>query len=1454
MGLDVGSTTLKVVCADSAGRVVYHRYERHNADVVGTLRRVFAELSEEMPTSRVQLSITGSAGMGISERSGIPFVQEVVAACRVAEQHYPQAASLVDIGGEDAKMIFFEPGRAPDIRMNGSCAGGTGAFIDQMAVLLGVEVQALATLAEQAEQIHPIASRCGVFSKTDIQNLLARGARREDLAASIFHAVSIQVLTTLSRGYTLKPYVLLCGGPFAYIAPLRKSFAEVTGLGEEAFILPDCANAIPAWGAALSVREGQDRKTFGELLALFEQSNEKIGIGRVATLPPLFSCEDEFQNWQKSKEKYRLPQNDLRSAVGNPCYLGIDSGSTTTKVILLNSSREIVYRDYRRNAGAPLVAVTEALKGLIARCVEEGIALTIGGSCVTGYGEDLVRKAFGLNMGMVETLAHYEGAKYFAPDVSFILDIGGQDMKAAFIENGTISRLEINEACSSGCGSFIETFATSLGHSVQHFAKAACEARMPSDLGTRCTVFMNSRVKQSLREGATQQDISAGLGFAVVRNCLHKVLKLKDLSVLGDRVMVQGGTLRNPAVCRAFELETHKEVIITDAPELMGAFGAALQACNLSSLHRWAVRPLVDVARLAEHTKRMGVCRGCHNVCAVTTFEFENGARYYAGNKCEKVFSNLGEGKEKGRNLSEWKYQLTFSKNPTRPSSIDPKNEVDLFGMLRERSKAMCVGHVEPDSKPALNRGKRLRIGLPRVLGMYEHFVFWRTLFEQCGFEVVVSGESTMRMAERGAHTVMSDNICFPAKLAHGHVLDLARRRVDRIFMPFVVYEEDGIGGADNSFNCPVVSGYSEVLRSTLGRVVGGDIPFDAPSISFRDDILLEKAFGKYLATLRKETGYSPRGDWHEAFWAAIDAQREWEKGLREENARVAKEAIARGDLLIMLALRPYHTDPLIQHKVSQIISEFGAVVVTEDLVRGARLPQGESESVYQWAYTNRIVAAARWAATAGERVHYVQLTSFGCGPDAYVVDEASEILRRAGKTATVLKVDEVSNVGSLRLRIRSLVESLRQQSGSKPLEEAPIALQAPFLAKDRERTILMPWFGDAYSPYLPTLFSLAGYKAENLPPCGESTPEFGLRFSNNEICYPATLIVGDFMKAMESGKYQPENVAFGITQTGGQCRATNYMSLVKKALSTAGFQDIPVISVAVGGGEHNNQPGFNIPWKKLMKPVLRTLVYADVLSVLYNTARVRERVAGEAKRLFDKYTALGVEVLGAGKTRSMRSFLRKAAKEYNGIIQRREMPRVGVVGEIFVKYNSFANRGVVEWLCAQGIEPVVPALTEFFLEGLASKRVRMRDKIERWGISSALLPLVEDFIFLTIRSMEHEVKSYPYYRKIGKPSSEAKLAQPILNLNAQFGEGWLVPASFARFAQEGVGSVVCMQPFGCIANHVVAKGIEKRVREMYPNLSILFLDLDSGVSDVNFFNRLFFLAANAKVAILSPG
>ena len=1410
IGLDAGSTTVKVVAANERGDIVYKEYRRHFADISGTAVGMLDRMRQKLGNVPAHLSVTGSAGMGIAERTGIPFVQEVVAACELVLKHFPQIKTLVDIGGEDAKMIFFREGKSPDIRMNGNCAGGTGSFIDQMATILNVEVGELGDLAARAKTVYPIASRCGVFSKTDVQNLLARNVSREDIAASIFHAVSMQVITSLARGCDIMPQVFLCGGPFTFIPALREAFVKQSGLPEDAFYVSEYAEVIPAWGAAIHASEQVETQPLADYVDRIGQAGKKQYVYVNNRLKPLFKDAEERAAWEAEKRRYRLPHVDIGQLDGEGCYIGIDSGSTTTKIIATDAGGRVFFHFYDKNKGNSLETATAGLAQLYDQVQRSGkSSVQVLGSCVTGYGEDLLKKAFSLDAGMVETIAHYTAAYHFNPQVSFILDIGGQDMKATFIEGGTIKRLEINEACSSGCGSFIETFARSLNHTPQEFSEIALQSQQPCDLGTRCTVFMNSKVKQSLREGAAVSDISAGLGYSVIKNCLNKVLKLRDTAELGDHIMVQGGTFRNLAVIRALEHELGKRVMVTDYPELMGAYGAALFAREQAAKGQTRAVELADLVRPQAYTSKMTVCHGCENQCTVTQFRFDNGNRYYSGNKCEKVFSNAGGQAAKGVNLYEEKYRLLFDR-PVRTGG--------------------------------------LRVGIPRALGIYEDYPFWHALLTECGVEVVLSDPSTMRLYERGIGTVMADNICFPAKLANGHIFNLIEKKVDRIFMPFVVHERKEDGRTPNSYNCPIVTGYSEVIRSAIDPEGRHGVPLDAPTFSFKDLKLMKKACAAYLRSILP--GVDGRTI-DRAFARGMEAQQEYARTMTRRCKAVLEHACLHGHLVVMLAGRPYHSDPLIQHKIADMVAGFGADVITEDVVRDAEPATEQVQSIMQWAYTNRILKAALWAARAPRWVHYVEMTSFGCGPDAFIIDEVADIMRRNGRNATFLKIDDINNIGSTRLRIRSLIESLKfrhEQSGVKSTR--PVNTK-PYEAADRRRTILMPWFADFYSPFLPAAFGLMGYRAENLPPSDVRSAEYGLKYSNNEICYPATLVVGDFMKALDSGKYRRDEVALGLTQTGGQCRATNYVTLLKKAMIAAGYEDIPVITVSTAAGTINEQPGFEVRWTKVIRPVIACMAYADCLSQMYYATAPREVAEGIAARLKEKYIRLGVEAMQRADTQAFYRLAAQAADEFARANNRRAVPRIGIVGEIYVKYNNFGHGNVVNWLVEQGVEPVVPALSDFFTTFFASRRAKQQGLVAAnpaW--TRPIIDAVERIVFRMIHRMEDAASAFPYLNRVESPHVAAAHAADIINLNAQFGEGWRIAGEFAHFARMGVSNVVSLQPFGCIANQVISKGIEKRAKEIYPSLNLLFLDFDSNLAEANVFNRLHFMIRNAREEI----
>ncbi len=1407
IGLDAGSTTLKLVVTDSKGSVIFTDYNRHHANIPQALIESLQRVEKELGDISACIKTTGSAGMGLSERFDLPFIQEVVAATLVVEKQFPQTKTLIDIGGEDSKMIFFNRKMQADIRMNGNCAGGTGAFIDQMANILGVSVSDLSDMALHSDTTYPIASRCGVFSKTDIQNLISLNVKREDIAASIFQAVATQVISSLSRGCEIFPKVFLCGGPFAFIPALREVFKEKLALNDDDIILSEYASVVPAWGASLSEPEARQEKTIKEYIQLFQHKGESVNVPK-SGLTPLFRDEQEKENWESEKGRNKIERVEIEELTDNRCYIGIDSGSTTTKVVAMDSRDRIFFTFYKKNGGKSLETVKEGLTVLCQKAKDAGKDLQVCGSCSTGYGEDLIKTAFDLDFGMVETIAHYMAACKLNPKVSFILDIGGQDMKAIFVENGAINRLEINEACSSGCGSFIDNFAQSLACPIEDFVQKACCSQNPCDLGTRCTVFMNSKVKQSLREGSTLDDISAGLAYSVVKNCLYKVLKLKNTDELGDHIVLQGGTMRNKAIVRAFELSTGKSVIVSNFPELMGAYGAALYA-KKKTANREEYISLSRLIDIKDYTSEPFRCVGCENNCQVLKNIFSNGKVYYSGNKCEKIYTNKGKKSRHAFNLSLFKNELAFKK-----------------------------GLKLPEQKPYMT------IGIPRVLNMFENFPFWYTLLTMNNIEVKSSSRSTFRMYEKGLNTVMADNICFPAKLTHGHIYDLVEKKVDRIFFPYVIYEEKE-PHANNSYNCPVVSGYSDVIRSAINPEKNFGIAFDSPVINFSDTVLLKKACRKYLEDILKNKFSS--SSFEKSFESALEAKKRFADTVHDKAVQLLDHAKEENRFVILLAGRPYHNDPLIQHKISEIITSFGVDVITEDLLREDENKLSGSHVIPQWSYMNRIMKSAQWVANTDQDVHFVQITSFGCGPDAFIIDEVSDILKRKGKNLTLLKVDDVNNAGSLKLRIRSLIESLKFKNDTE-IEPTAFRTTPEFLEKDRNKTILVPYFSDFYSPFIPSAFKLMGYNMENMAPSDSVSAELGLKYANNEICYPATLVIGDCIRALQSGKYDPDNIAFAITQTGGQCRATNYIALIKKALLAAGYGDIPVVSVSIMN-TINEQSGFNLDVKNAARGVIYAVLYADALSKMYYATAVREKEKGLALKLREEYLRKAVACLDKKDMKGICKTLEEAAKAFNDAAMEKDAPRIGIVGEIYLKYNSFGHQYVVDWLVEQGIEPVIPALSEFFTQYFPNAKFNEKYFLEHKSpLKGKLLTMLGETWMNNIeRKIDKAASAFRYYEPNGNIHEEAKKAGKIINLAAQFGEGWLIPAELASFAERNIFAAISLQPFGCIANHVVSKGIEKKIKDIYPDMNILFLDFDGGVSEVNVRNRLHFITRQVK-------
>ena len=1417
IGLDVGSTTAKIVVLNPHDHsVVFTKYVRHNTKIAETAIELLNDVKKEIGDSPFKISITGSAGYGLCEKLDVPFVQEVIATSVFVKQKYPEVKTLVDIGGEDSKMIFFSDDRAPDIRMNGSCAGGTGAFIDQIASLLNIPTGQLNELAKKHQKVYPIASRCGVFAKTDIQNLLSRKIPLADIAISTFQAVVVQTMNTLARGYDISPKIMFIGGPFMFLSELKRLFVENLKFTPEDVVETEHSLYVPAFGTALSIDNQQPIFTTETLKSKIELTANSTTFEN--RLNPLFKDEAERKQWMANREKMKVNKVSLKDYDGELCFMGIDSGSTTSKIAVIGQNKELLFHYYVNNNGNSVKAIEQGLALFDSQMKSQrsGRPLKIIHATSTGYGEDLIKAAFGLPNGVVETIAHFTAARNLDPKVTFIMDIGGQDMKALFVNDGVINRIELNESCSSGCGSFIQTFGNTLGFTVGDFATKAMNALNPSDLGTRCTVFMNSKVKQSLRENASIEDISAGLAISVIKNALYKVLKLRDADVLGDHIVVQGGTFKNPAVHRALEVLTKKSVKCSDMPEMMGAYGAALISLNsyqqASIEEREHFETIRTINGIGRHKTKMLHCKGCANNCSITKFVFENNHVYYSGNKCENIFSNSGEKTEPGFNMPDYKYRLLFDRPLLKTSH----------------------------NKPVL------KYGIPRVLNMYENYPFWNELLTTLGFEVVLSDESNNRLYENGQGTIMSDNVCFPAKLVHGHILSLAEKKVDRILYPLEFFQKNEFDMADNSYMCPVVSGYADVIRNSIDPEKKFNIPIDEPVINYNDEKLLYKACYQLL------TGFGiKKSAFSKAFAAALTAQKAFKAAIRRKGAEII-EKTQRGKadkIAVVLAGRPYHSDPLINHKIPSILVNLGVDVLTEDSVPRAQKSGFEQlQVISQWSYPNRVYNAAQWVAEQDEKFQFVQLNSFGCGPDAIVVDEAAAILQTGNKIHTVLKIDDINSMGSVKLRLRSLLESLKIRETENDSVLTDRVRTPEFTDRDTDRVILGPHFSDFYSPFLPAVFKLAGYKYVNLPPSTKKSVEYGLKYSNNEICYPATLVVGDVIHALDSGKYDRNKVAVGITQTGGQCRATSYLSLIKKGMIAAGYDDVPIVAIGTSGKTLNPQSGFNLNWKRILPITLAGTLFADAMAKMFYSTVIREKEKGESKQLMDEYYNLAYGYIEKADIKGLYALLENAVDDFNMIdVDFDERPKIGIVGEIFIKYNNFGNNHIINWLIDQGVEVKVPPMINFFLQDFLNIKINKKLHLRQASISDYMLRFIKTYAIYQKHKVDKIVSSFRFYHPEHSILEMSKKAEQIISLANQFGEGWLIPAEMASFAHDGINQVISLQPFGCIANHIISKGIEKKVKELYPQLSLLFLDFDNDISEVNIINRLQFIIMAAK-------
>ena len=1674
VGLDIGSTTVKAVVldqSDSLGDTLFSDYRRHHANVRATVAGLLVDIHKKLVDlgrgdEPIRLSITGSGGLALADNLHVPFIQEVIAETEAIDKEYPQADVIIELGGEDAKITYLKP--TPEQRMNGSCAGGTGAFIDQMSTLLDTDAAGLNEMAKSYENLYPIASRCGVFAKTDLQPLINDGAAKPDLAASIFTAVATQTIAGLASGRPIHGTVIFLGGPLFFMSELRAAFQRALEGKVDEFIVPTDAHLYVAYGSALQADTDSDDQghhfeayTCDEILKRLDEL--KNLPSNTPTMPPLFPTEADREDFNKRHHKEHIHIGTLEGAHG-PHFLGIDAGSTTIKATLVNDDREIVWSSYANNEGSPLTAAINIVKKIQSELPE---GAWIARSCATGYGEGLITTGLHLDEGVVETMAHYRGAEMVSPGVTAVIDIGGQDMKYLAITDGVIDSIAVNEACSSGCGSFLQTFAMSMGLTIQEFTQKALASTHPVDLGSRCTVFMNSSVKQAQKEGASIEDIAAGLCYSVVRNALYKVIKLRDSGELGDTVVVQGGTFLNDAVLRAFELLTEREVTRPNIAGLMGAFGAALTArmhyediADDDNAHVGADGRSVDAAAAEESaagdepnaaahageivvdgvrhtvssiltgealnemsmTTERDVCKLCQNHCKLTITTFSDGSRFVTGNRCERG----GDAKKKRSdrpNLYDYKYKRCFA-----------------YRRLTDKNAT---------------RGE---IGIPRALNMYENYPFWFTLLTSLGFKVMISGRSSHELFETGIESIASENICYPAKLVHGHIKWLLNKGMKTIFYPCVSYEDNLVPNTDNHYNCPVVANYPLVVGANMPELRDPDVRYMHPYFNLANhELMVDRIVEEFAwaSVSREEAETAVKAAYAEDKVFKHDVQQEGLKALA-----YMKEHDCRG---IVLAGRPYHIDPEINHGIPETICALGMVVLSEDsicelqpgeklnlsefLAEGEEDPRKKNANGFrhvddrkvtvnrmplrvtnQWAYHSRLYAAAHFVASY-PGLELVQLNSFGCGLDAITTDQVAEILADKADVYTLLKIDEVSNLGAAKIRLRSLKAAVEEREANKArmakaalatsdesgsaesdaprnaahaaaqaaarkaqeqaesdlataqaaLAEAQAAVAAaeakvkaadrpvdaadagsdaaapanapkstgfrktgskaptpgrqvlldatmaanPKLTKamrdaskraakrdiadvrlaalgdgttndaanaksksaksksghnnatmsryahrekfvkdmKKDYTIVAPQMSPIHFSLVESVIRSGGYKFDILKHASREDVETGLKYVNNDACYPAIMVIGQLIDAILEGKYDPDKVCLAITQTGGMCRATNYFGLIRKALIDAGYPQIPVIAISTQGLEDN--PGFKVT-PALLHRTVKALILGDLLMKCLYRVRPYEVEKGAANRLYEQWDVIVREALehhGFSKTAAKTPWLKRRYLPYPVLAREivksfdalplKDVPRkvrVGVVGEILVKYQPDANNHVVDVIESQDCEAVVPGIMEFM-----TTRPYITDWNEKYlgtGGNKTLYALMRWSLDRYNAPIKAAIATSHGKFKQDDPMPElVEKAAEVTSIGVQAGEGWLLTAEILELIEQGCPNVICAQPFACLPNHVTGRGMFGKIRRLHPEANIVSIDYDPGASEANQLNRIKLMIAAAKKA-----
>ncbi len=1477
LGIDVGSTTVKlVIYKPSTGEMLYSVYRRHHARQLETAEQLLREAQELFPDTEFRAAVCGSGGKPIAQRLGVPFIQEVVANAAAVCELYPNARTAIELGGQDAKIIFFEYDektgslQASDMRMNGSCAGGTGAFIDEIASLLDIAPEEYEDMAAAGTHVFDISGRCGVFAKTDIQPLLIQGAAREDIALSAFHAIAKQTIGGLSQGLEIRPPIIFEGGPLTFHPTLIRVFAERLNLKEDDIIVPDHPETIVALGTAMAIdklfpqspddADGKqnDHITIQELLEHLRDNTQNYEEDEKKA-PPFFRDEAEYREFEERHgRERRTPEDPVVKGGKIRAYLGIDSGSTTSKMVLMDEDERVIDRFYSLNQGQALNVVRDGIKGFFDKYDKQGIQLEILGVGTTGYGEKMMAKAFGADFHIVETVAHAQACTKYYPDTTFLLDIGGQDMKAIWLDDGIITNIMLNEACSSGCGSFLENFASSLNIPVEKIAETAFSSKSPAVLGSRCTVFMNSTIITEQRAGRTPQDIMAGLCRSIIENVFTKVVRISNTDSLGEHIVVQGGTFNNEAVLRALEEYLGRNVTLSPYSGEMGAYGAALLTKQDIEENGYAGGTRNSTSFIGRdaledfsYETQTGVqCPHCANHCSRTIITFSTGDHWVTGNRCERGETVDDEGDIPDKKLTS----KAAAGAPSRGVSGQPKGR-DLFA---EREQMLFDEYpCTPVSAP-----KKEVIGLPRVLEFWDSMPFWSTFFRALGYTVKFSHPSSRREYESGLEYVASDTVCFPAKLAHGHILDLANQKVDRIFMPYIMHMPPEGVDKNSPYVCSIVQGYPMVVKNSQDPEHRYHVKFDTPVFHW----FTVKTRKKQIISYACDTLGVSSQEAEQAYDQADKAITSFRDTLRKGACEIISDARKNGTFAVVLAGRPYHSDSFVSHGISKLFTQKGISVLPVD-----SLPDLDKEDLKNTRieitnnFHTRMLAGAKIAAK-DDSLEYVQLVSFGCGHDAVLSDEIVRIMTEmSDKPPLILKIDESDAAGSLSIRVQSFIETVNIRRKIKPADETPAApavsqpaescsfstdvysgtyrpLPAPspykFFRSDRKkRTILIPNISAEVTKLLCAILEKENFIVKSVPVGGMEQIKLGKKYVHNDICFPCQMVIGELISALQKGNYDQDEVAVGMIKFQCDCRMSHYAGLLRKGLDSAGFERVPVITTDVGDSK-DMHPHIALLGISAMLEAIWSFEMLDIITDLSRKIRPYELNPGETDRVYqscvDKISD-GIRV-SISKARDVFS---QCIDDMAAIPYDRShlKPRVFVTGELLVTYHPGSNFNIQQYLERNGMETSFPRFTDQLRKDFRASECEFRD----YDANFPPYPYAVTWLFDDIQKrLEKVAVRHPLFKKSQRPSDMYQGVKDIIPETLSCGEGWLMAAEIDHLARdEGVRSFVILQPFGCLPNHICGRGTIKSLKDRYPGIQILPLDLDPDTSYANVENRL---------------